>query len=117
MAEKSLIFGVSYAVDELIIALLEQKIDLNLDKDYYVNISPPPISGAAEEFGNSVISGLFVDLTDELAKAILVWLRKIKTEKTENPKLKIAISGNLLDINVQDMEMLLNVLKECSKMK
>ena len=42
MDEKSLIFGVSYAVDDLIIALLNQKIDLNLDKDFYVNISPPP---------------------------------------------------------------------------
>jgi hypothetical protein len=117
MAEKSLIFGVSYAVDDLSIALLEQKIDLNLDEDYYVNISPPPIPGAAEEFGDSVISGLFVDLTDELVKAILVWLRKRKTEHEENPKLKISIGGNLLNINVHDMEMLLTVLKECSTRK
>lgn len=114
MDEKSLIFGVSYAVDDLIIALLNQKIDLNLDKDFYVNISPPPIPGVAEEFDDSVISGLFVDLTVELVKAILVWLRKINQEQTENPKLKIAIEGSLLSINVHDMEMLLEILKEWS---
>ncbi len=44
MDEKSLIFGVSYAVDGLIMALLKQNIVLNLDEDYYVNISPPPIT-------------------------------------------------------------------------
>jgi hypothetical protein len=114
MDEKSLIFGVSYAVDDLIIALHNQKIDLNLDEDYYVNISPPPIPGVAGEFGDSVISGLFVDLTVELVKAILVWLRNIQQEQMENPKLKIAIEGNLLSINVHDMEMLLEILKEWS---
>ena len=83
MDEKCLIFGVSYAVDNLIIALLNQKIDLNLDEDYYVNISPPPIPGVAEEFGDSVISGQFVDLTVELVKSILVWLQNIQQEQTE----------------------------------
>lgn len=114
MDEKSMLFGVSYAVDDLIIALLGQKIDLNLDEDYYVNISPPPIPGLAEEFADSVISGIFVDLTGELVKAILVWLRNLKQEQMENPKLKISIGGNLLSINVHDMEMLLKVLKEWS---
>ena len=114
MDEKSLLFGVSYAVDDLIIALVGQKINLNLDEDYYVNISPPPIPGLAEKFADSVISGLFVDLTEELVKAILVWLRKLKQEQRENPKLKISISGSLLNINVQDMEMLLKILKEWS---
>ena len=114
MDEKSLIFGVSYAVDDLIIALHNQKLGLNLDEDFYVNISPPPIPGIAEEFGDSVISGLFVDLTVKLVKAILVWLRKIKQEQAENPKLKITVDGNILSINVHDMEMLLKILKEWS---
>ena len=114
MDEKSLIFGVSYAVDDLIIALINQKIDLNLDEDYYVNISPPPIPGVAEEFGDSVISGIFVDLSVELVEAVLVWLRKIKQEQTENPKLKFTVDGNILNINVQDMEILLEILKEWS---
>ena len=114
MDEKSLIFGVSYDVDDLIIALLNRKIDLNIEKDFYVNISPPPIPGIAEEFGDSVISGLFVDLTVELVKAILIWLRKIKQEKLEDPKLKITIGGNLLNLNIQDMKMLLKILKEWS---
>jgi hypothetical protein len=112
--EKSLIFGVSYAVDNLIIALLNQKIDLNLDKDFYVNISPPPIPGIAEEFGESVVSGLFVDLTIELVKAILVWFRKVQQNQTENPKLKITVDGSLLNVDVHDMEMLLKILKEWS---
>jgi hypothetical protein len=114
MDEKSLIFGVSYAVEDLIIALLNQKIDLNLDKDFYINISPPPIPGVAEEFGDSVISGLFVDLTVELVKSILVWLQNIQQEQTENPKLKITVDGNLLNINVHNMEMLRKILKEWS---
>ena len=114
MDEKSLIFGVSYDVDDLIIALLNQKIDLNHEEDYYVNISPPPIPGVAEEFGDSVISGIFVDLSVDLVEAVLVWLRKIKQEQTENPKLKITVDGNILSINVQDMEMLLEILKEWS---
>jgi len=113
--EKSLIFGVSYAIDDLIIALLNQKIDLNLDKDFYVNISPPPIPGIGEEFGESVISGLFVDLTVELVKAILVWLQDVQQDQTENPKLKITIDGSLLSVSVHDMEMLLKILKEWSK--
>lgn len=82
-----------------------------------MNISSPPIPGAAEEFGNSFIPGLFVDLTDELVKAILVWLRKSETKQTENPKLKMSIGGNLLNINVHDMEILLSILKECSRIK
>ena len=114
MDEKSLIFGVSYAVDDLIIALLNQKLNLNLDEDFYVNISPPPIPGVAEEFGDSVVSGLFVDLTVNLLEAILVWLQKIKQEQAEDPKLKITVEGNLLNINVPDMEMLLEILKEWS---
>ncbi len=114
MEEKSLIFGVSYDIDDLIIALLDRKIDLKLDEDFYVNISPPPIPGVGEEFGDSIISGLFVDLTLELVKAILLWLRKIKLRKAENPKLKITIDGNLLNINIQDMKMLLKILKEWS---
>jgi len=114
MDEKSLIFGVSYAVDDLIIALLNQKIDLNLDEDYYVNISPPPIPGVVEEFGDSVISGIFVDLSVELVEAVLVLLRNIKQEPMENPKLKITVDGNILSINVHDMEMILEILKEWS---
>jgi hypothetical protein len=112
MDEKSLLFGVSYAVDDLILELLNQKITLDLEEDFYVNISPPPIPGLAEEFTDSVISGLFVDLTEDLIKAILVWLREIKQEQGENPKLKISIGGNLLNIKIHDMEMLLKVLKE-----
>ena len=109
MNEKSLIFGVSYAVDSLIMALLNQKIDLNLDDDYYVNISPPPIPDAMD-FGDSVISGLFVDLSKNLVKAILVWLREREKEHVEKPKLKFCIDGNLLNIDVPDLEILLNVL-------
>ena len=116
MAEKTLIFGVSYAVDSLIMALLNQKIDLNLEEDYYVNISPPPIPDSTD-FGDSVISGIFVDVTEELIKATLGWLREREKEQTEKPKLKICINGNLLNIDVQDMEIMMKVLKECSKKK
>jgi hypothetical protein len=116
MAEKTLIFGVSYAVDSLIMALLKQKIDLNVEEDYYVNISPPPIPDSTD-FGDSVISGIFVDVTEELIKATIGWLREREKEQTEKPKLKICIDGNLLNIDVQDMEIMMKVLKECSKKK
>ena len=116
MDEKALIFGVSYAVDGLIMSLLKQKIDLNLDEDYYVNISPPPIPDSTD-FGDSVISGIFVDVTEELVKATLGWLREKEKEQAEKPKLEICINGNLVNIDVQDMEILMKVLKECSKKK
>jgi len=116
MDEKALIFGVSYTVDGLIMTLLKQKIDLNVDADYYVNISPPPIPDSTD-FGDSVISGIFVDVTEELVKATLGWLREREKEQVENPKLKICINGNLLNIDVQDMEIMMKILKECSKTK
>ncbi len=115
MGEKSLLFGISYAVDDLIIALLKQKIDLNLEEDYYVNISPPPIPDSID-FDMSVISGLFVDVTEELVKATLVWLQERENENMENPKLKISIDGNILNINVHDMTLLMEILKEPSNL-
>ena len=68
MDEKSLIFGVSYAVDSLIMGLIKHKTDLDLNKDYYVNISAPPILVSAY-FGEWVISGLFVDITEDLVSS------------------------------------------------
>ena len=114
MNEKTLIFGVSYAIDSLIMSLLKQKIDINLDEDYYVNITQPPIPDLTD-FGNSVISGIFVDATENLVKAILGWLREREKEQMEIPKLKFCINGNLLNIDIQDMEIILKVLKDCSK--
>ena len=116
MDEKALIFGVSYSVDGLIMALLEHKIVLNLDEEYYVNISPPPIPDSTD-FGDSVISGVFVDVTKEMVKATIGWLREREKEQVEKPKLKICINGNLLNVDVQDMEIMMSVLKECSKKK
>ncbi|MBT8172227.1 hypothetical protein KJN74_05095 [Candidatus Bathyarchaeota archaeon] len=116
MNEKTLIFGVSYGVDSLILALLKKKIDLNLDKNYYVNISPPPIPDSTY-YGNAVISGIFVDLSEKLVKTIIGWLRERENEYIEKPKLKICIDGNLLNINIQDMEILQNVMQECAKNK
>ena len=116
MDEKTLIFGVSYSLDSLILALLKMKIDLNLAKNYYVNISPPPIPDSTD-YGNSVISGIFVDLTEDLVKTIIGWLRERENEHIEKPKLKICIDGNLLNINIQDMEILQNIMLEYKKKK
>ena len=114
MDEKALIFGVSYAIDGLIMSLLKQKINMNLDEDYYVNISYPPISDSTD-FSDSVISGIFVNATEELVKATLGWLREREKEQVEKPKLKLCLNGNLLNIDIQDMEIMLKVLKDCSK--
>ena len=116
MDEKSLLFGVSYSIDSLIMSLLNQKVDLNLDDDYYVNISPPPIPDA-DDFGNSVISGLFVDVTEKMVKATLVWLRERENENMDNPKLKLCIDGNLIDLTIHDMQILLDIMKKCSNTK
>lgn len=116
MDEKTLIFGVSYSLDSLILALLKKKIDLNLAKNYYINISPPPIPDSTD-YGNSVISGIFVDLTEDLVKIIIGWLRERENEHIEKSNLKICIDGNLLNINIQDMEILQNVMLECDKKK
>ena len=116
MDEKALIFGVSYAVDDLIMTLLKQKITINLEEDYYVNISPPPISDLTD-YGDSVISGIFIDITEKLIKLTLGWLREKEKQQLEKPKLKLCINGNLLNIDIQDMEILMNVVKKCSKRK
>lgn len=52
MDEKSLIFGPSDSVEDLIMGLIKQKIDLDLENDYYLNISPPPIQQSPEYFGD-----------------------------------------------------------------
>ena len=114
MGDKPLIFGVSYDVDNLIKALLKENIELNLEKDYYVNISSPPIPDSID-FADSVISGLFVDIKEDVVIAILNWLREQEKEHREKPKLKICIEGNLLNIDIEDMQILLKILKDCSK--
>ena len=116
MTEKSLIFGVSYAIDSLIMTLLNEKVDLDLDADYYVNIDLPPIPDSTD-FGTAVISGLFVDVTEELVRATLGWLRDREKENMEKPKLIFCINGNLLNMDIQDMEILLQFLNDCAKRK
>ena len=116
MDEKALVFGVSYAIDSLIMALLKQNIELNLDEDYYVNISPPPIPDSTD-YGDAVISGVFVVVSEELVKSTIGWLRQREKEHVEKPKLKICINGNILNIDVQDMEILLDVLQNCAEKK
>lgn len=116
MDEKALVFGVSYAVDSLIMALLKHGIELNLEEDYYVNISPPPIPDSTD-YGNAVISGVFADVTEELIKATIGWLREREKQDMEKPKLKLCIDGNLVNIDVQEMEILMSVLHECAKKK
>ena len=115
MDEKSLIFGVSDAIEDLIMVLIKQKIDLNMENDYYLNISPPPISESAEYFGDAIISGVFVDLNEKLITTIIGWLQAKKT--LNNLKLKFVLDGNLLNVTLHDMEILLQVLAECSKQK
>ena len=114
MSDKSLIFGVSYAIDSLIMALIKEKIQLDLDTDYYVNIDAPPIPDLPD-FGNAVLSGLFVDVTEELVKATLSWLRDREKENMEKPKLLFSLGGNLLNIDIQDMEMLLKFIIDCEQ--
>jgi len=116
MDEKSLVFGVSYAVDSLIMSLLNENIALDLEEDYYVNIAPPPIPDSTD-YGNEVISGVFVDVSEDLIKATINWLRDREKEHMGKPKLKICINGNLLNVDVQDMEILSDVLKRCTAKK
>ena len=115
MDEKSLIFGVSDDLEDLILWLVKKKIDLDFENDYYLNISPPPIPESEGFFGDSVISGIFVDLDENLLNKILNWLQNIKM--LENLKLKLIIDGNLLDINTHNIQILLKILKECSNEK
>ena len=116
MDEISLVFEISYSVDSLIMALIKEKIPLNLEEDYYVNISPPPTPNSID-FGASVVSGVFVDVTEDLVKTTINWLRERAKENMENPKLQLCIDGNLLNVDVQDMEILLDVMKRCGKKK
>ena len=111
MDEKSLIFGVSDDLEELLVFLVKKKADLDLEKDYYLNIPPPPRMDTHKDFGNSVIAGMFVDLNEELVEKILLWLNCRKKREAENPKLQISIGGNLLKLNRDDMETLRKFLE------
>lgn len=113
MDEKALVFGVSDSVEDLILALLKQKVDLDIEKDYYLNISPPPIPESKDFFDDLVISGIFVDVNKTLLNKILSWLQRKKNLKNP-PKLKLVINGNLLDINISGVKILLRILKDCS---
>jgi hypothetical protein len=115
MDEKSLIFGPSDSIEDLIMELIKKKIDLDLENDYYLNITPPPIHISPEYFDDSVISGIFVDLNEKLLNAIHRWLESRKNQK--NLKLNLIIDGNLLNINVHDVKILLKILNECSEQK
>ena len=110
---RSLIFGASDDVEDLIRELFKQELDIDFEQDYYLNIPPPPRLDAAKDQGDSVISGLFVDLTEELIEAVLLWLKEQKN--VVNPNLEISIEGNLVNVDVRDMEQLLKILKKHSK--
>jgi len=110
---RSLIFGTSDDVEDLILELFQQKLDIDFENDYYLNIPPPPKEDTAIDYGNSVVSGLFVDLSVELVEAILGWLKEKK--KGVNPNLEISIDGNLVSVNVRVLEQLLRILKRHGK--
>ncbi|MFA5364306.1 MAG: hypothetical protein WC325_03895 [Candidatus Bathyarchaeia archaeon] len=115
--EKSLVFGVSEDIDNMVMALVKQKVDINIEKDYYLNIPPPPVDNADEIFGDAVISGVFVDLIESVINTILRWLR-IRTRKQQpEPKLFIIVGDNILQVNIHNMNIILEVLKECSRTK
>jgi hypothetical protein len=112
MDEKSLIFGVSDDLEDLLMFLLKNNVDLDLETDYYLNIPPPPRLDSNEDFGNSVIAGLFVDLNEQLVKTVMLWLQDRKKKDLKNPELEISISGNLLKLNLHDMEILKILLEK-----
>jgi hypothetical protein len=106
------VFGASDDVEDLILELYTQKLDIDFEHDYYLNIPPPPKEDTTIDYGDSVVSGLFVDLSEELVESILRWLEK---KKGVNPNLEISIDGNLVNVNVRVMERLLKVLKRHGK--
>ncbi|MEJ2240956.1 MAG: hypothetical protein P8Y18_02270 [Candidatus Bathyarchaeota archaeon] len=110
---RSLIFGTSDDVEDLILELFKQNLDIDFEHDYYLNIPPPPKEDTTIDYGDSVVSGLFVDLTVELIDAILRWLKE--KEKLVNPNLEISIEGNLVNVDVRVMEQLQKVLKRHAK--
>ncbi|MCW4034752.1 MAG: hypothetical protein NWF03_05250 [Candidatus Bathyarchaeota archaeon] len=115
--EKSLIFGVSHDIDRLILVLLRQKVVLDLENDYYLNIPPPPLDEADEIFGDSVISGIFVIMNEDLIDKLLSWLAVIDRRGKERPKLLVSLGGNILKLDEHDLGIVLDVLKDCSKEK
>ena len=110
---RNLIFGASNDVEDLVRELYKQKLDIDFENDYYLNIPRPPKEDSTMDYGDSVVSGLFVDLTVELIDAIIIWLKK--KEKGRIANLEISIEGNLVNVNVRVMERLRKVWKRQSK--
>jgi hypothetical protein len=114
---KCLVFGVSDDVEQMVMALVKQKVDVDIEKDYYLNIPPPPVDNADEIFGDAVISGVFVDLIESVINAVLKWLRAQTQKQQPEPKLFIIVGDNILQVNTHNMKIILDVLKECSRTK
>ena len=55
---RSLIFGTSDDVEDLILELFKQKLDIDFEHDYYLNIPPPPKEDTTIDYGDSVVSGV-----------------------------------------------------------
>jgi hypothetical protein len=114
---KCLVFGVSDDVEQMVMALVKQIVDVDIEKDYYLNIPPPPVDNADEIFGDAVISGVFVDLIESVINAVLKWLRAQTQKQQPEPKLFIIVGDNILQVNTHNMKIILDVLKECSRTK
>lgn len=59
---------------------------------------------------------IVVEVTKELIKAIINWLKEKRKERVRKPRLIVEVQGNILDLNQKNMKVLKKLLKE-SKQK
>jgi hypothetical protein len=62
-----------------------------------------------------LVCTVIVELTKETIKAIINWLKERRKKGLKKPQLKVAVEGNVLNLNQKDMKILASMLEKVSK--
>jgi hypothetical protein len=64
---------------------------------------------------STLLCTVIVELTKESLKTIIKWLKERRKKGLKNPRLKVVVEGNVLNLNQKDIKILKNMLEEASK--
>ncbi|MHC3130329.1 MAG: hypothetical protein IBV52_09675 [Candidatus Bathyarchaeota archaeon] len=118
----ALILGDKEDLEEFVTMLKEQNIPFS-----ETSIEPEPIEPELKEtethtctnggIAITLVAAIIVELTKESIKSIFKWLKEQKKKGFDQPNLEIHAKGNILKLNIEDMKILENILKEATKNK
>lgn len=62
-----------------------------------------------------VLESVIVEFSKKTVETIINWLKERKKKGLKNPRLKVTVEGNILDLNPEDMKRLADILDKASK--